>query len=520
MTERLSQRQNGGAERADFDGPDAACHPRPMTDATISGSTTVAAKSYRLPGTEREGIAQLSLLETALWPLQGGMLPAQKFETSYAFTTVAGRKTANVTVRAPLGLQTIDEYVLWGLLGATLCRQNPEPVLLATPFWLLKHLGLATGGSQYAELRDSLLRLATTSYQNSGFFNPESREHEHVVFQFLSMFLPTVGGAGETVDNERCWRIEWNPAFFRSCRAMGSTLLFDLDLHRALSPSSRRLFLKLKDRFWRSRRVFLNVDDLTVNGLGFAASRPLAKRKYDLIACIRELLVHWVIELGRGQTGPKDLFMKRRKGSYVVVFHEGEYFRRRGTERRKREKNAISDDPLYEPLRQIGVDEPGIRRVLREHGRGMIQRWVRITDAAMHETPRGFPGFKVSPAAFLMNGIRNNRTPPDWWHRHEKRREQERWRTKLATPADDGRLRPLYEAERAAALRAYLASPEGRESYQRAYGPYQEFYKLTDPHGFRQAAHAAAESRVEKYDFRFPAFEEWAQTQGDARHVA
>src|SRR5206468_12614366 len=132
---------------------------------------------------------------------------------------------------------------------------------------------------------------------------------------------------------------------------------------RKLTPASRRLFLKLKDRFWRSKRVFMNVDDLTIHGLGFAASRPLAKRKFDLLNCIRELLDHHVVCLGRGQTDPKQLFLKRGKGSYVVTFYEGEYFRPAVAERTLRQKNAIAEDPLYEPLRRIGVDGPAIRRL-------------------------------------------------------------------------------------------------------------------------------------------------------------
>lgn len=126
-------------------------------EAATGRSATATPKRYRLPGIEREGIAQLSLLETALWPLQGGKLPTHKFESTYAFSTAAGRKNATVTVRAPAGLQSSDELILWGLLGATLARPDSEPVLLATPYWILKHLGLDTGGSQYVELRESLL---------------------------------------------------------------------------------------------------------------------------------------------------------------------------------------------------------------------------------------------------------------------------------------------------------------------------------------------------------------------------
>lgn len=171
-----------------------------MSQTTTADGTTRKRgdNRYRLPGVEREGIAQLSLLETALWPLQGGKLPAHLFDTSYEYSTTAGRKTATVTVHAPRGLQPIDEYILWGLLGATINRQDAEPLLLATPVWMLRHLGLETGGTQYAELRDALVRLAITSYQNTAFYNPESQEHEFMTFQFLSILLPTIGGGGGT----------------------------------------------------------------------------------------------------------------------------------------------------------------------------------------------------------------------------------------------------------------------------------------------------------------------------------
>jgi len=44
------------------------------TELLPAGTVTRPPKRYRLPGIEREGIAQLSVLETALWPLQGGEL--------------------------------------------------------------------------------------------------------------------------------------------------------------------------------------------------------------------------------------------------------------------------------------------------------------------------------------------------------------------------------------------------------------------------------------------------------------
>src|SRR5205823_12691549 len=143
---------------------------------------------------------------------------------------------------------------------------------------------------------------------------------------------------------------------------------------------------------------------------------------------------------------------------------EGDYFRQPATEGLLRQKNAILQDSLHDPLQKIGVDGPAIRRLLTKHDRALVQRWIRITDAAMHEKPRGFPGFRVSPAAFLIDGIQNSRMPPDWIYAHDKQRAREHWeQQRAAMAAEEQSLRAAYAAERAAALRVYLASPEGRQ---------------------------------------------------------
>lgn len=466
-------------------------------------------RRYRLPGIEREGIAQLSILETALWPLQGGKLPSSTFETSFRFTVEDSQRDASVRVFAPLGLQSMDEYILWGLLGLSLSRPQAESTLLASPYWLLKQLGMRTGGSQYDQLRGSLERLALTAYQNTGFYNPLTQQHERITLHFFSSYLPTEGRGGE-VATDRVWRIEWDKHFFQLCQMTGGTLLFDLDLYRELTPASRRLFLKLKDRFWRSKRVFLNVDDLTINGLGFSARRPLKKRKYDLMNCMRELLDNDIIELGRGQTDLHELFLRRSKGCYVAVFYQGAYFRQAVSKRTVRQKNAIATDALYEPLRAIGVDDPGIARLLRQHSRNLIQRWIRITDAAIHEKPAGFPGFKVSPAAFLMDAIDNERLPPDWIYAHDKRRQQEQWqRERKHYEMQEQTFRAQYDAERDAALKTYLETPEGRTQWEAAYQPLLTFYQRVEPLRFHAAARDAATGKVEREHFQFPDFSVW-----------
>lgn len=473
------------------------------------GDKSTAKNRYRLPGIEHGGIAQLSILETALWPLKGGRIPNANFQTVYGFQKERDRQEAKVSVYAPLGLESIDEFVLWGLLGLSLSHKQPDPMFMATPYWIIKQLGMSIGGFQYDQLRASLERLAVVAYQNTAFYNPLTQEHERTTFHFFSSYLPTKGRGAE-VDADRAWRVEWSPTFFRMCQATGGTLLFDLDLYRTLTPAARRLFLKLKDRFWRSKRVFLNVDDLTIYGLGYAAERPLKKRKFDLTNCIRELLDCGIIELGRGQTDPKNLFLKRGKGLYVVQFFEGPYFRQPHAERTLSQMRAIADDPLYQPLSAIGVDEAGIRRLFKQSSRGLIQKWIKITDAAMHERPHGFPGFKVSPAAFLMDAVANNRMPPDWIYEHEKKQAHDRWEAdRNVRTSDEALLRKDYDAERSKSLREFVQSKEGSGHFAQYLETFLDFYRTVEPDHFREAAAKAAAGKVEREHFQFPDFEVW-----------
>src|SRR5207245_53129 len=128
------------------------------------------------------------------------------------------------------------------------------------------------------------------------------------------------------------------------------------------------------------------------------------------------------------------------------------YFRQEVSGRSISQKNAITEDPLYEPLRKIGGDGPGIRRLLTQCSRSVVQRWVNITDAAMHEHPKGFAGFRVSPAAFLMDGVQHRRTMPDWMCAHEKRVRADQWKQEgSASAPDELERRQRFEQERTAA---------------------------------------------------------------------
>ena len=129
-----------------------------------------------------------------------------------------------------------------------------------------------------------------------------------------------------------------------------------------------------------------------------------------------------------------------------------------------------------------------------------------MTDAAMHEAPRGFPGFRTSPAAFLMDAIQNERMPPDWIYTHEKELQRQEWETeRLQQATANVELREEYNVDRSAALQAYLNTPEGRSQFSIYEPTFREFYRTVEPDRFREAA----SGKVEREHFQYPDFGVW-----------
>ena len=46
----------------------------------------------------------------------------------------------------------------------------------------------------------------------------------------------------------------------------------------------------------------------------------------------------------------------------------------------------------------------------------------------------------MSPAAFLIDGVQNNRTAPDWLFAHEKRQEKRQWEEAKVSVAEDEKI--------------------------------------------------------------------------------
>lgn len=392
----------------------------------------------------RSARAQLSLVEHALCPLDTStsLQPNSLFESCYFFSDQhRNRRRANARVAALDGLSAHDELYLWGLISLALDQAESRPEFMATPYYCLRRLGLVSstrkGGTDFSSFRSALKRLAGVRYQNDHFYDPVRGEHREVSFGFLNYSLPL----GD--DTSRAWRFAWDPIFFELCQATGGALAFDLATYRKLDAASRRLYLFLKKLFWRnSATPEIDVRHLAVDVLGFADSIEMAHLKRKLARCIEQLADLQIVQPSGEFTRPADLFNKRSKGVYSVRLERGPKFDARGVEE---QTGAVTDSPLYEPLKAIGFDNRSIQRLVENYPARLIEEWADITLAAIERNGPEF--FKVSPQAYFVDNMKaaseGCRTPPDWWRdlrRQEQAMEREQSERKAAltvTSAED-----------------------------------------------------------------------------------
>jgi hypothetical protein len=415
------------------------CDVRPRT-------TTVRKPAHRKPPARRQfGVGQLSLVEHSLCPLDArvSLRPGFHHESSFQYSDAQRRrKTARVEVSCPHGLSAHDEFYLWGLLALTLSQPNPEPEFHATPHYCLRALGLVDansrrGGRQYEQFAAAIERLSWVKYGSDAFYDPIRAEHCQVRFGFFSYRLPF------DPTSSRAWRFHWDGQFFEFVKSVGGSLRFDLELYRKLSPAGRRLFLFVSKVFARAAQTpRMDVRHLAVDVLGLSANLPVK----HLLAKSRRICAELAAEGILMELRP-DTIQKRETGRYEVVLHRGDGFLRR-----QHAATNVSDSPLAEPLRSIGLDEAGVARVLKQFPASKVREWADITLAAQERFGASF--FKRSPAAYFLDNLKKSvadgRTPPDWWHDVRKAEEREQARRDRSRPGQSSAAHTVNTSSRQA----------------------------------------------------------------------
>ncbi len=408
----------------------------------------------------RTGLGQLSLVEHALCPLDARVSLVENLvhDSAYHFTDKNHhQQTAKARVFCPLGLSATDEFFLWGLLALTFSEPEPDHEFHATPHFCLRRLGVIDqngrrGGRQYREFSEAIERLSAVNYRNEHFYDPVRAEHRKVSFGFLSYSLPL------DPESSRAWRIVWDPLFFEFVQAASGRFRFDLDTYRELDPAGRRLFLFVSKLFYRRAATPpLDLDHLGVNVLGFSGTVSAYNLKVKVARCVTRL-----VETGILGSIPGELFAKRGPGTYSVVLTRGPYFDDRKAVGQPTAQKE--DSPLFESLKAIGFDEPGIRTVIGRHPPRLLREWADITLAARERFGESF--FTKSPSAFFVDNVRNaalgTRTAPDWWHDLRQAERLARAKPRAETPARKPELpaeaREAYEQVRSSFFGHFLAA--------------------------------------------------------------
>ncbi|MBA3312939.1 MAG: hypothetical protein H0T47_06560 [Planctomycetaceae bacterium] len=411
----------------------------------------------------RTGLGQLSLVEHALCPLdsRASLVENLVHDSAYHFTDKnRHQQTAKARIFCPLGLSAGDEFFLWGLLALTFSQTEPDNEFHAMPHFCLRRLGVIDqharrGGRQYREFSEAIERLAAVSYRNEHFYDPVRAEHRKVSFGFLSYSLPL------DPESSRAWRLVWDPIFFEFVQSTGGRFRFDLDTYRELDPAGRRLFLFVSKLFYRRAATpQFELVHLGVNVLGFSPKLAAHDLKAKVARCVNRLIEARILA-----EMPGGLFQKRGPRAYSLVLTRGSYFEKPPGEQ---PAPRLDESPLFESLRQVGLDTASITSVIARHPAKLLREWADITLAARERFGDSF--FKKSPAAYFVDNVRNaaqgTRTPPDWWHELRKAERSAIAMRKPDAPAPDTGLpaesRDAYEKVRNAFFGQFIAAGQPR----------------------------------------------------------
>ncbi len=391
--------------------------PSLLCSVETSLSSNAQLKPRRPRTTRNNGVAQLSVVEHALCPLDTrvSIQPGLIHETAYEFSDKhRNRRTAQVQVGAAFGLSPSDELYLHGLLSLTFAQNEPSANLYATPNWCLRQLGIIDvgrdGGKRYQDFRAAIHRLSGVQYSNDHFFDPLRGEHRTVSFGFLNYSLP--------VDPRSCraWNFVHDAQWYSFCELARGSFSFDFCMYRQLDCAGRRLFLLLHKMLYRIKQTpKFDLRHLTVNVLGYSDSLQTKQLKSKLSRLLKALVDLHVIALPAGCKTPSDLIAKQEKGRYAVQFFRGRYF----DEAVSQGSMTDLESPLVEPLTSIGFDQRDVLRIIRTYPNALVQEWADITLSAVEHNV-----VKQSPQQYFRYHIKRahekKTTPPDWWRELRK----------------------------------------------------------------------------------------------------
>ena len=314
--------------------------------------------------------------------------------------------------------------MLSGTLGLIFSTQTePGPDLYASGRFIHRRLGLNGGGKNINDLRESYYRLGQIAAFYPKFYDPIRKEYDAIGFGFLSHKIPL------RKDSKRLWRISIDPVFFDLVRHDGGYLGYDLLLYNRLSVKGRRLFEFVQKLLHRkSCTPKFEARYLAVNVMGCAPGQEQRKLNEQVREAARELVNEGVIV--------EFVCDKCEDGVFRAWFYRGEKYK----EQRQASiaSPTLADDPMYEPMREIGLSDGHIFNALKKHRRGLIEEWCDVALVGMEIGHR----FTDSPGAFfnyyIGRAAKGDSALPDWYLNHKKDEELRAERERLKDVSFDG----------------------------------------------------------------------------------
>lgn len=305
-----------------------------------------------------------------------------------------------ISASREFGLPTAaDSDVLLVLMYFTKLQNGfTQPKVSFTRYELIELLRWQHAGKSYRRIQESLQRWASvTLFYNRAWWDRSGRRWRSKTFHVLETV--DLRGRGDAQDDGQS-TFTWNATLFESFRANNVKRL-DLDTYFKLkSPTARQAFRFLDKRFYRSKRLEMDLRRFACEHLGLGRDYDVAQLRRKLQPAIEELETIGFLE----PAITTERFHRQRRGEWTIALV-------RRLEPHLPSSHSTSatsiDVGLVRELTNRGVSETSARELVIAHAGDKIRAKIALLDQKLKGGKK-----PTNPPGFLAAAIRGDYATP------------------------------------------------------------------------------------------------------------
>lgn len=304
--------------------------------------------------------------------------------------TLTGTETHGLTT-------AFDEDVLLALIQITLKNGVSSKKVEYEDNEIIRMLGLPRKGDSYRRISESIVRWGGVHVQNkNGWWHGEDEGLGSKNFHFIQ----EDGAIPDSRTGKMRKYFVWSDLFYEELLTKRKVGFIWDDYTELKSPIAKRLSRILKKNFSWTNRLDYNLRELMCDRFGMWTDVPIAKLKEKLKPAVLELEgLNYIKSMDY-----KKRFSKQTVGEWYVTF-EKPSFRSLSNKDKSLDIEVEEVSQIHQKLREIGILEKMIPRLLAAHEQDFIEAQIEILEAILCKPNHGIE----NPGGFFVNSLKPRR---------------------------------------------------------------------------------------------------------------